>query len=282
MSIAQRREAVRFLERCGVSVQRACVLVQLHRSTLLYQPRPIVADDVPATITTLAQHHPRYGYRRVWAVLRRTRPINRKRVHRLWKQARLQVQRPRRRRSRPERPAALAAAFPNHIWAYDFLEDRDAQGTVLRILTVMDEFTREGLAIDVGTRTSAERVIGVLAQLVAVHGAPMYVRSDNGAEFVAVAVQLWLAKQQIQTLYIDPGSPWQNGKDERFNGTVRDECLNLYLFASVAEARVLLETFRQHYNTERPHSRLGYQTPSEFKRAWIAAQANGPASNIPT
>ena len=144
MSIAQRREAVRFLENRGVSVQRACVLVQLHRSTLNYQPRPVVDDGVPATIAPLAQTHPRYGYRRVWAVLRRTRTVTRKRVHRLWKQARLQVQRPERRRSRPERPAALAAAFPNHIWAYDFLEERDAQGTVLRILTVMDEFTREG------------------------------------------------------------------------------------------------------------------------------------------
>lgn len=144
MSIADRREAARFLEGYGVSVQRACVLVQLHRSTLHYRPRLATDDDVPATIAALSQKHPRYGYRRVWAVLRRTRKINRKRVHRLWKQARLQVKRPKRRRSRPDRPAALAAAFPNHIWAYDFLEDRDAQGTVLRLLTVMDEFTREG------------------------------------------------------------------------------------------------------------------------------------------
>ena len=133
-----------------------------------------------------------------------------------------------------------------------------------------------------GTSTSAKRVIGVLAQLVRGHGAPMYVRSDNGAEFVAVAVQLWLAKQQIQTSYIDPGSPWQNGKDERFNGMVRDECLNLSLFASVAEARVRLEAFRQQYNDERPQSRLGYKTPSEFKSAWVSAQATGQDSNIPT
>ncbi len=133
-----------------------------------------------------------------------------------------------------------------------------------------------------GTSTSAERVVGVLAQLVAVHGAPAYMRSDNGAEFVALALQLWLRKQGIEPLYIDLGSPWQNGKDERFNGTVRDECLNLHLFASVAEARVKLEAFRQHYNDERPHSQLGYQTPSEFKHAWVSAQANGPDSNIPT
>ncbi len=282
MSISERREAVQFLEAYGVSVQRACLLVQLNRSTFLYQARPVADDGLLEEISTLAQAHPRYGYRRIWAVIRRSRRINRKRVHRLWKQARLQVRRPKRRRSRPERPAALAATAPKQIWAYDFLEDRDAQGRVLRILTVMDEFTREGLAIDVGTSTSAERVIGVLGQLVAVHGAPASMRSDNGAEFVAIALQLWLRKQGIEPLYIEPGSPWQNGKDERFNGTVRDECLNLHLFASVAEARVRLEAFRQHYNDERPHSRLGYQTPSEFKRAWVQAQADGPDSNIPT
>jgi putative transposase len=282
MSIAERREAVQFLENYGVSVQRACVLVQLNRSTFLYQARPVADDGMLQEIAAIAQAHPRYGYRRVWAVIRRSRRINRKRVHRLWKQARLQVRRPKRRRSRPERPTAVAAAFPNHIWAYDFVEDRDAQGRVLRILTVMDEFTREGLALDVATTTSAERVVGVLAEVVAVHGTPAYVRSDNGAEFIALAVQLWLRKQGIEPLYIDPGSPWQNGKDERFNGTVRDECLNLHLFASVAEAQVRLEAFRQHYNDERPHSRLGYQTPSEFRRAWSEIQANRQDSNIPT
>jgi len=162
----------------------------------------------------------------------------------------------------------LAAAYPRHVWAYDFVEDRDAHDNVLRILTVMDEFTREGLAIDVDLTTSAERVMTVLSQLVAIHGTPEYLRSDNGSEFVAHAVQAWLAQRQITTLYIDPGCPWQNGKDERFNGTVRDECLNMHLFVSVREARVRLEAFRRHYNEERPHSRLGYQTPSEFKQAW--------------
>ena len=207
MSIAECREAVQFLEAYGVSVQRACLLVQLNRSTFLYQARPNADDGVRDEMAALAHAHPRYGYRRIWAVIRRSRRINRKRVHRLWKQARLQVRRPQRRRSRPERPAALAATVPTQIWAYDFLEDRDAQGRVLRILTVMDEFTREGLALDVGTSTSAERVVGVLAELVAVHGAPAHVRSDNGAEFVAIAVQLWLRKQGIEPLYIDPGSP---------------------------------------------------------------------------
>lgn len=282
MSVAERREAVRALVTHGLSVQRACVLVQIQRASFHYQPRSAADDGVSTEITALAHAHPRYGYRRIWALLRRKRGINRKRVHRLWKRARLQVQRPKRRRQRRERSVPLAAAYPNHVWAYDFVEDQDIHGHVLRMLTVMDEFTREGLAIDVDTSTSAERVIGVLLQLVAAHGAPTYLRSDNGSEFVAVVVQAWLAQRQIQTLYIDPGCPWQNGKDERFNGTVRDECLNMQLFASVAEARVHLEAFRQHYNDDRPHSRLGYQTPSEFKRAWLVAQANQQDSHIST
>jgi putative transposase len=147
---------------------------------------------------------------------------------------------------------------------------------------VIDAFTREGLAIAVDLTTSAERVITVLTQLVARHGAPDYLRSDTGSEFVALAVQAWLAQPQITTLYIDPGCPWQNGKDERFNGTVRDECLHMHVFVSVREARVRLEAFRRHYNEERPHSRLGYQTPLEFKQSWHKSQANEPDSHIPT
>jgi putative transposase len=282
MSVAERREAVRGLVQYGLSVQRACVLVQIQRASFQYQPRSVVPDEVTTEIAALAQAHPRYGYRRIWALLRRKQTINRKRVHRIWKRARLQVRRPIRRRQRRERPLPLAAAYPNHVWAYDFVEDQDVHGHILRMLTVMDEFTREGLAIDVDTSTSAERVIGVLVQLVAAHGAPTYLRSDNGSEFVALVVQAWLAQRQIETLYIDPGCPWRNGKDERFNGTVRDECLNMQLFISVAEARVRLEAFRRHYNDDRPHSRLGYQTPSEFKRAWLEAQANEQDSHIST
>ena len=280
--MAERRDAVRFLVTRGLSVQRACVLVQLQRATFHYQPRRAADDGLVEELAALAQAHPRYGYRRAWALLRRKRKVNRKRVHRLWKLSRLQVKRSKRRRQHRERATPLSAAYPNHVWAYDFVEDRDVHSNDLYILTVMDEFTREGLAIDVELRTSAERVIAVLEQLVAAHGVPNYLRSDNGPEFVAVAVQAWLARRQIQTLYIDPGCPWQNGKDERFNGTVRDECLNMHLFASLAEAQVRLEVFRHHYNDERPHSRLGYQTPSEFKRAWVEAQANRQDPNIPT
>jgi putative transposase len=257
----------------GLSLPRACSLVQLPRSTFRYLPHPSDDTLLLEQIKELAAQNPRYGYRRVSALLRRSRPINEKRVRRLWRQHRLQVQRVRRRRVRPPRPARLQASYPGHIWAYDFVEDALADGTTLRILTVMDEFSREGLAVDVALTTSAERVIGVLTALVAQHGAPAYLRSDNGAEFVATAVQGWLAQCGVQTLYIEPGKPWQNGKEERFNGTVRDECLNMHQFYSVAEACVRLNTFRHHYNHERPHSALGYLTPLEFKAAWFEALA---------
>jgi putative transposase len=274
MTIAEQRNAVQALTRYGISVRRACELVRVQRATFHYQARPRPEDDaLLAEIATLAHQNPRYGYRRIWALLRRSRPVNRKRVHRLWQQARLQVKRVTRRRGRRERPPPLRAAYVGHIWAYDWLEDAALDGSTLRILTVIDEFTREGIDIDVDTNTSAERVISRLEQLVALHGAPTYLRSDNGPEFVALAVESWLAQRQIKTLYIDPGCPWQNGKEERFNGTVRDECLNMHLFASAAEAGVRLQAFRHHYNDERPHSALAYQTPSEFKRAWLAAQA---------
>ena len=283
MTIAEQRDAVRFLATKGISVRRACQLAQLERATFQYRARPRADEEaVLADITALAQQHPRYGYRRVWALLRRKGTINRKRVHRLWKRARLQVKRLVRRRVRRNRPAPQSAAYPNHVWAYDFVEDQALDGSVLRILTVMDEFTREGLDIDVDTSSSAERVIGRLEELVALHGAPAYLRSDNGPEFVAVAVQLWLVQRQIRTLYIDPGCPWQNGKEERFNGTVRDECLNMHLFTSASDASVRLTAYRHHYNEERPHSALGYQTPMEFKRAWVVAQQKSDDPNIAT
>lgn len=281
--MAEQRQAVQFLVDGGLSVPRACALVQLPRSTFLYTAKAEDDTELLAQIRELAARHPRYGYRRICVLLRRTTVVNEKRIRRLWRQHQLQVRRVVcRRRSRTARPLRLEAAYPGHIWAYDFVEDALADGTPLRILTVMDEFTREGLALDVALTTSAERVIGILAALVVQHGAPAYLRSDNGAEFVALAVQGWLAQAGIQTLYIDPGKPWQNGKEERFNGTVRDECLNLHQFHSVAEACVRLSSFRQHYNHERPHSRLGYPTPIAFKAAWHEAQAKQPNPHIDT
>lgn len=278
--MAEQREAVAFLVAGGVSVPRACTLVQMARSTFRYVPQPRDDSELLAQIRELVARNPRYGDRRMRALLRRTSRINEKRVRRLWRQARLQVQRVRRRRVRPLRPTRFQAAYPGHIWAYDFVEDALADGTPLRILTVMDEFTREGLAVDGALTTSAERGIGVLTALIAQHGAPAYLRSDNGAAFVATSVQTWLAAWGVQTLYIEKGKPWQNGKEERFNGTVRDACLNLHQCYSVAESCVRLSTFRHQYNQERPHSSLGYLTPQAFKAAWFEAQTKQPDPHI--
>ncbi len=271
--MAEQRAAVQFLVAGGLSVRRACAVVHMHRSTFQYVAHPPDDTALLTEIEHLAAQHPRYGYRRISALVNRTQRVNQKRIRRLWQRQRLQVRRMVRKRLRRRPPLRMQAAYPGHIWAYDFVEDAVIDGTPLRILTVMDEFTREGLAIDVALTTSAERVIGVLTGLIAQHGAPRHLRSDNGAEFVATAIQLWLAQCGIQTLYIEPGKPWQNGKEERFNGTVRDECLNMHVFGSLAEACVRLSAFRQHYNTERPHSALNYLTPLAFKTAWFEAQA---------
>jgi putative transposase len=258
-----------------ISERRACRVVDQPRSSQRYVPTKADKDAaLVRSVLALSAQNPRYGYRRIDALLNQTEHVNHKRVRRLWRKHRLQVPRVVRKRLRRERPARLQAAYPQHIWAYDFVEDALTDGRKRYVLTVMDEFTREGLALEAMLATSAERVIGVLSALVAQHGVPDHLRSDNGAEFVARAVQVWLAESGVQTLYIEPGKPWQNGKEERFNGTVREECLNLYVFSSLAEAHVRLNAFRQHYNSERPHSRLGYLTPLAFKKAWLEAQAN--------
>ena len=274
MTVADRRAAVPFLVARGVSERRACHLLHLHRSTLQYQARPDRNADLEQHLQDLAQRHPRYGYRRICALLRRRQLVNKKRVHRLWKRRTLQIRkRPRRRRPTLGPGVPVQATHPNHVWTYDFVHDRCLNGTALKVLTVMDEFAREGLAIEVASSLPSSRVLVILARLFERQGAPQFLRSDNGPEFIALAVRGWLAQQQTTTLYIDPGCPWQNGYGERFNGTVRDECLNMYVFTSVAEARVQLEAYRRQYNEERPHSSLGYRTPAEFKRDWLQRQS---------
>ena len=275
MTLAEQREAVSFLVTRGLSQRRACALLNLQRATCRYQARPERDVALAEQVQQLAQRHPRYGYRRIWALLRRRQMrVNKKRVHRLWKRAKLQVRKVRRKRRRTH-PTGLPvqATHPGHVWTYDFVHDACLSGTPLKVLTVMDEFTREGLAIEVATPMLASQVIVVLSRLVGTHGAPQFLRSDNGPELVALAVRAWLAEHQTATLYSDPGCPWQNAYEERFNGTVRDECLNLYAFHTVAEARVVCGAYLKEYNDERPHSSLGYRTPSEFKREWLERQS---------
>jgi putative transposase len=206
---------------------------------------PARDEHLRQELHAIAQQHPRYGYRRAWALLRRTQVINIKRVQRVWCAAHVQVpqRKPRRRiQNRVVRP--LAPTQANQVWAYDFIHDRCATGQKLKLLTVVDEWTRECLAIEVDGRLTASRVIQVLGQLIQRYGAPRYLRSDNGPEFIAQAIRTWLSQKGIQTSYIDAGKPWQNGTNESFNGKLRDECLNVEWFRHRTEARILIEQWR--------------------------------------
>jgi len=222
------------------------------------------------TLRELARKYPRFGYRRLHQMLRRQRlaqgqdaPINVKRVQRLCRLAGLKLP-PRKRRKRRGLGVQfpVVAAYPNHVWAYDFVFDWCENGRQLKFLTVVDEFTRKCLTIEVDHRMGARQVGAVLERLMREHGVPAFVRSDNGPEFIARCLARMLAIKGVACTHIDPGSPWQNGKNERFNGIFRDECANMETFHHKDHARV----FQRHYNQERPHSSLGYQTPAEFAR----------------
>lgn len=263
----QRRRQVAYGIKRGLSQRRACKLFSVARSALGYCSI-LEKKDAPVLVAMrrLARLYPRFGYRRIAILLRREgHPMSFDRAFRLWKQAELQVPKKRkRRRPAASRPRLLPPERQNAVWAYDFMFDRCANGQTLKCLTVVDEYTRKCLAIDVAARIRSVRVIDQLAQLISVHGAPRYIRSDNGGEFVSRAILKWLTENRINTAFIDPGKPWQNGLDESFNGKFRDECLNMEWFRSRTEAKVIIEAWRKHYNNERPHSSLDYQTPNEF------------------
>ena len=263
-----RRQQVAYTRSRGLSDRRACAVLSVARSTLGYQSRLAVRDAPALTaMRRLAAQYPRYGYRRIRIFLRREGHVmSPDRTHRLWRQAGLQVPRRRpRRRVATGRPRPLPPTARNHVWAYDFVFDTCANRQTLKCLTIVDEWTRECLAIDVAGGIRSGRVIEVLAQLVSVHGAPRHLRSDNGPEFVATAILRWLGDAGIDTALIDPGKPWQNATDESFNGKFRDEFLSLQWFRNRMDAKVGIEQWRQHYNEVRPHSSLGYLTPAEFK-----------------
>lgn len=261
--------------RLGVSQRRACQLASLGRSSFAYRVRQPDEADLSERLRQIALKYPRFGYRRAWALLRRAGlNVNHKRVWRLWKQLKLACPKKTKRRRRGQGTVPRRATHPNHVWTYDFVHDTCLSGRKFKMLTVMDEFTREGLAIHVGTSLPSSKVRAVLNGLFAEHGRPQFLRSDNGPEFIAQVLKAWLMGQEAETMYIDPGCPWQNGFGESFNGKVRDECLNAQVFVSVAEAGVVTEAWRVWYNQERPHSSLHYQTPLEFKQAWQQSQDN--------
>ena len=251
MSVPVRRKQVAYGRGRGLSTRRACTLFQVARSALGYRSRR-AASDAPAIarMRDLAAHYPRYGYRRIRIFLGRDgHAMSPGRAYRLWRQAELQLPRRRpRKRVAGSRPRPAAPVGPNEVWSYDFVFDACANGQQLKCLTVTDEFTKEGLAIDVDGRIRSPRVIEVLAQLVSERGAPKFLRSDNGPEFVSRALLGWIVGEGIGTALIDPGKPWQNGVTESFIGKFRDECLSLEWFRSRAEAKVLIEAWRRHYN----------------------------------
>ena len=225
----------------------------------------------------LVKQYGRYGYRRIAASLREDgwNRLNDKRVERLWRREGLKVP-----KKQPKRKqlwlndgscVRLRPTHRNHVWSYDFVHDRTSNGKKLRMLTIIDEYSRESLAIEVNRKLDSANVIEVLSQLFIEKGIPGYIRSDNGPEFIAKRVRCWLSKFNVETLFIEPGSPWENGYIESFNGKFRDELLDREIFDTLHEAKVLVERWRWEYNTVRPHSSLGYKppTPEAIKPKWI-------------
>jgi putative transposase len=229
-----------------------------------------VAGDenaLTARIIDLASQYGRYGYRRITALLRNEGwQVNHKRVWRIWRQAGLKVPQKQPKRGRlwlnDGSCVRLRPEYKNHVWTYDFVFDRTHNGRPLKMLTVVDEYSRESLAIEVARRLTSKDVIRVMARLMLQHGVPAHIRSDNGPEFVAKVLREWLHRLGVEALFIEPGSPWENGYIESFNGKLRDELLNGEIFYTLQEARVLIEMWRRHYNQVRPHSSLGYRPPA--------------------
>jgi putative transposase len=272
---AVRKQQVAYAVRRGISCRRACKLVGVARSGLRYESRLTQRDaSASACMRELAAQYPRYGYRRVRILAARGgHAMSPGRAHRLWRSAGLQVPRKRpRRRVAASRPRPCPATGPNQVWAYDVVFDACANGQKLKCLTVVDEWTHDALAIDVAGSIRSGRVIEVLARLVSVRGAPRFLRSDNGPEFVSAAVLRWLTEAGIDCAFIAPGKPWLNGTNESFNGRFRDECLNMEWFRNRREAAALIEAWRVHFNTVRPHSSLGYLTPNEFRKKCQSTQ----------
>jgi putative transposase len=261
----------------GVSERRACKVLGQPRGTQRHRPQ--IKDDEPALlarIEALVQRHPRYGYRRIWALLRGEGwRVNRKRVHRLWQAKGYKVRQLKRKKRRlgisDHGIVRRRATGINDVWCWDFVHDRDEKGRTLKWLMIEDEFTREGLALEAGRSIKAEDVLDVLSELMAIRGAPRHLRSDNGPEFIAQAIRRFCEQAGVETLYIEPGSPWQNGYAESFNSRLRDELLNQEMFTDLAEAQALADWWRNEYNHRRPHSSLGYVTPAAF-----AASLGGP------
>jgi len=270
----EEREAVRVAcEETRLSERHACGLMGMHRGSWRYQPRERNDAELRARLRELAAERVRFGYRRLWAMLRREKNadgtrrwvVNHKRVHRIYREEGLAMRRKEAKRLRAiartprERPTGA-----NQVWTMDFTKDRLASGRSFRTLNLMDGYTREALWIEVDTSLPGQRVVRVLEWLKQTRGVPEVMQVDNGPEFVSQAVDQWAFANGVRLHFIEPGKPVQNAFIESFNGKFRDECLNQNWFVSLAEARQIIEAWRVDYNTARPHSSLGYRTPEEF------------------
>lgn len=269
VSPSQKRRAIKHVVEQGKgTTTEACRALDLQRSTY-YRNSTVRPEqqEIERTIVTLSEEHPRYGYRRITVMARRHGDlINAKRVQRVRRHYGLQVRKKQRKMRRTglstaERQRATRA---NQVWSWDFVEDQTENGTRFRILTLIDEYTRECLTVHIAWSIRAVDVITILEAAIALYGAPAHIRSDNGPEFIAYAIQDWLKANQIKAIYIEPGAPWENGHIESFHDKLRDECLNREIFGSLLEAKIIVESWRVEYNTERPHSSLGNKTPAEF------------------
>ncbi len=266
-------------DRLGVSERWACRVVGQHRSTQRREPVRAADDEaLRAALRAFATSRPRWGYRRAHdQLIADGWSVNRKRVQRLWREEGLRVPRRARKRSRAGdgagEQAKLRATRPGEIWAVDFQADQTADGRALRLANVVDEFTREALVMHVARSVSADDLVEILDRLVNSHGAPAFVRCDNGPELTSHALRDWCRQSATATAFIEPGSPWQNPFVESFHSRVRDELLNVELFACLAEAEVVIEDWREDYNHRRPHSALGRTTPAAFAATWTPGLA---------
>jgi len=270
LSPAHRRAAAQDVVAAGMCSRRAaCRILRVARSTFSYQGRaPTTTEQqLRKRLHELSVEHPRYGYRRIAALLRREGwRVGKRHIQRLRRAEGLRVPPTKRKVTRRGVSTGLPtrATHRGHVWTWDFIADATVRGGALRMLTILDEHTRECHVLRADRALRSQDVLAWLQKAIEQHGAPEYLRSDNGSEFIAKIVQRWLAEQRIKTLYIEPGSPWQNGFVESFHGRFRDECLNREQLWTLTEARVVIEDFRRKYNCERPHSQLGYESPAGF------------------
>lgn len=269
-------------ERCVASERRACDVIEQPRSTQRYQCCPRETEQrLVQRLHELVREHPRYGYRRMWAMLRAEGwRVNRKRIYRLWSREGFRVpQKQRKRRRLGCSASSIVRRRPqhkDHVWCWDFIHDRDERGRPLKWLSIVDEFTRECLALEVARSIRAEDVIDVVRELFLIRGRPEHLRGDNGPEFIAAELRRWLDRAEVAPLYIAPGSPWENGYAESFHGRLRDELLNAESFADVHEAKALAERWKNEYNHRRPHSSLGYATPAAFAATLAETPVGAP------